>query len=63
MANIEIPGNFECEARTETITLTTATNGDRIMVKNLDLNEKQAATLAYLINLHVALKIEIREIT
>jgi len=45
------------------VELTTQTNGDRIVISGINLDANQAAALAYLVNSHGALKIEIKKET
>lgn len=56
----EIPDECVFDVEHDQIELRTATNGDIIKVKKINLNREQAASLAYLINNDNHLTIEVR---
>ena len=55
-----IPDKCEFEVEADLIELKTRTNGDHIEIHKINLNQAQAASLAYLINHPNHLKIEIK---
>ena len=58
----QIPDVCEFNVGADQVRLTTQTNGDTVYIKSLNLNEEQAASLAYLLNKQTNhLKIEIKE--
>jgi len=56
----EINNHCEFIVIADKVELTTQTNGDRIVILGINLDANQAAALAYLVNSHSALKIEIK---
>ena len=56
----EIVENCEFIVGADDIQFNTQTNGDTIIIRNLELSQGQAATLAWLINGPSTLKVEIK---
>ena len=56
----EIPDTCEFEVKHDQIELKTATNGDVIKIRKVNLTQDQAAALAYLINHDNHLKVKIK---
>jgi len=58
----EIEGEVRFEIGADQAKFTTQTNGDMLIISGLSLTQKQAATLAYLVNSKKNLSFEVREI-
>jgi len=56
----EIPEHCEFDVPIDGLSFSTMTNGDVIRIRNINLGKEQAATLAWLVNEHAVLKIEIK---
>lgn len=55
-----IPDTCEFDVETDQIELKTATNGDFIEIRKINLNQEQAASLAWLVNHPNHLTVEIK---
>ncbi len=56
----QIPETCEFDVEHDQVELKTATNGDFIEIRKINLNKDQAAALAYLINTDTHLTVEIK---